>query len=93
MQPSSSGAAIPAGGLYGTRIPSPRQQQVIELVAQGLKNSEVADAIGTTEHVVKNHLRMIYDKLGFWNRVELALWYEARKHEAVARGERDRTMA
>ena len=93
MQPSSSGTAIPTSGLYGTRKPSPRQQQVIELVAQGLKNSEVADAIGTTEHVVKNHLRMIYDKLGFWNRVELALWHEARKHEAVARGERDRTMA
>ena len=38
---------------------------------QGLKNREVADAIGTTEHVVKNYLRTIYDKLGLWNRVEL----------------------
>ena len=93
MQPSKSGAAIPASGLYGTRVPSPRQQQVIELVAQGLKNSEVADVIGTTEHVVKNHLRMIYDKLGLWNRVELALWYEARKHEGVAYGRRDGAMA
>ena len=83
MQPSKSGAAVPARGLYGSRIPSPRQQQVIELVAQGLKNSEVAEAIGTTEHVVKNYLRRIYDKLGFWNRVELALWYEARRHESA----------
>jgi hypothetical protein len=33
--------------------------------------------------VVKNHLRVIYDKLGFWNRVELALWYEARRHESL----------
>jgi DNA-binding NarL/FixJ family response regulator len=64
MQLSHSVAAIPADGLYGTRVPSPRQQQVIELVAQGLKNSEVADVIGTTEHVVKNHLRMIYDSYG-----------------------------
>ena len=86
MHLSGSCAAMPEGGLYGTRIPSPRQQQVIELVAQGLKNSEVAEVIGTTEHVVKNHLRIIYDKLGFWNRVELALWYEARRHEAVADG-------
>jgi DNA-binding NarL/FixJ family response regulator len=39
----------------------------------------VADAIGTTEHVVKNYLRVIYDKLGLWNRVELALWYESRR--------------
>ena len=64
---------------YGNRQPSKREQLVIELVAQGLKNREVADAIGTTEHVVKNYLRVIYDKLGVWNRVELALWYEARR--------------
>ena len=93
MQPLTSSAAIPAGGLYGTRVPSPRQQQVIELVAQGLKNSEVADVIGTTEHVVKNHLRIIYDKLGLWNRVELALWYEARKHESLARDQHERALA
>jgi len=66
---------------YGTRIPSQRENRVIELVAQGLKNRDVADAIGTTEHVVKNYLRVIYDKLGLWNRVELALWYESRRRE------------
>jgi len=72
-----------AHGRYGTRIPSEREQRVIQLVAQGLKNREVADAIGTTEHVVKNYLRVIYDKLGLWNRVELALWYESRRTESV----------
>jgi DNA-binding NarL/FixJ family response regulator len=66
---------------YGSRTPSQRETRVIELVAQGLKNRDVAHAIGTTEHVVKNYLRVIYDKLGLWNRVELALWYESRKHE------------
>jgi DNA-binding NarL/FixJ family response regulator len=68
---------------YGNRIPSEREQRVIELVAQGLKNREVADEIGTTEHVVKNYLRVIYDKLGLWNRVELALWYESRRVEPM----------
>ncbi len=72
------------GQRYGKRIPNEREQQVIALVAQGLKNSEVAALIGTTEHVVKNYLRVIYDKLGLWNRVELALWYEARRHEGAA---------
>jgi len=66
---------------YGTRTPNQRESRVIELVAQGLKNRDVADAIGTTEHVVKNYLRVIYDKLGLWNRVELALWYESRRHQ------------
>jgi DNA-binding NarL/FixJ family response regulator len=71
-------------GRNGSRTPSNREQRVIELVAQGLKNREVADEIGTSEHVVKNYLRTIYDKLGLWNRVELALWYEARRHEGLA---------
>lgn len=67
----------------GTTRPNEREQRVIELVAQGLKNKDVANEIGTTEHVIKNYLRTIYDKLGLWNRVELALWYEARRHEGL----------
>lgn len=66
-------------GRYGSRIPSEREYRVIELVAEGLKNKEVAEVIGTTEHMVKNYLRVIFDKLGLWNRVELALWYESRR--------------
>jgi DNA-binding NarL/FixJ family response regulator len=72
------------GERYGKRVPNERERRVIVLVAQGLKNSEVAEVLGTTEHVVKNYLRVIYDKLGLWNRVELALWYEARQHELPA---------
>jgi len=68
-----------ANGRYGNRLPNEREQRVIRLVAEGLKNREVAEALGTTEHVVKNYLRVIYDKLGLWNRVELALWYESRR--------------
>jgi DNA-binding NarL/FixJ family response regulator len=65
---------------HGSRDLTKTEQRVIELVAQGLKNSEVAEVTGTTEHVVKNRLKVIYDKLGLWNRVEIALWYEARRH-------------
>ena len=65
---------------YENRVPNEREYRVIELVAQGLKNSEIAQALGTTEFVVKNNLKAIYDKLGLWNRVELALWFESRQH-------------
>lgn len=71
------------GQLYGQSVPNERERRVIELVAKGLKNREVAEALGTTEYVVKNYLRVIYDKLGLWNRVELALWYEAHRHEVI----------
>ena len=64
-----------------TRQLSRRQQRVIEFVAQGLKNHEIADELGIGANVVRNYLSAIYDKIGGSNRVELALWYEARKHE------------
>ena len=69
---------------YGNRVPNEREHRVIELVAQGLTNSEIAQSIGTTEFVVKNCLKAIYDKLGLWNRVELALWFESRQHGSEA---------
>jgi two-component system nitrate/nitrite response regulator NarL len=68
---------------YGPRTPNDRERRVIELVAQGLKNKEIGAEIGTTEMVVKNYLRVIYDKIGVWNRVELALWYEAHKAQPL----------
>jgi hypothetical protein len=43
-------------------------------VTQGLKNKDIAQEIGTTEQVVKNYLRKVYDKLGVSDRLELALY-------------------
>ena len=67
------------GETANPRNPNQREQIIIQRVAEGCKNREIADSLGTTEHVVKNDLRLIYDKLGLWNRVELALWYESRR--------------
>jgi DNA-binding NarL/FixJ family response regulator len=71
------------GETASRRSPSEREQFIIQLVAEGCKNREIADSLGTTEHVVKNYLRLIYDKLGMWNRVELALWYVARQDDQI----------
>jgi DNA-binding CsgD family transcriptional regulator len=38
-----------------------------------------------SQHVVRNDLGIIYDKVGVSNRVDLALWYEARVHEGTFR--------
>ena len=67
------------------RRPSPRQLHVIELVAKGFKNREIAKKLGMSQHVVRNYLGIIYNKVGVSNRVELALWYEARVHEGKFR--------
>ncbi len=64
--------------------PSDQQLRIIELVADGLKNREIADRLGISNNVVKNYLSNIYDKIGV-NRVELALWYESQVHEGKLR--------
>jgi DNA-binding CsgD family transcriptional regulator len=70
--------------LYGERCPTEREYRIIALVAQGLNNRDIAREVGTTQNVLKNRLRAIYDKLGMWHRVELALWYEARGSDGRA---------
>jgi len=47
---------------------------IVSCVAQGMKNKDIAHEIGTTEQVVKNYLRRVYDKLGVSDRLELALY-------------------
>ena len=53
---------------------SARELQIVGLVVQGLKNRRIAEEIGTSEQVVKNYLRTIYDKTGSSDRLELALF-------------------
>lgn len=61
---------------------SPRDRRIIRLVAAGRKNAEIGQALGISTYVTKNYLQSIYERLGFSNRVELALWYIARKEES-----------
>lgn len=53
---------------------SEKELLIIAGVTQGLRNKDIAQEIGTTEQVVKNYLRKIYDKLGISDRLELALY-------------------
>lgn len=47
---------------------SPRQQQVLELMAEGLTNAEIGEQLGVTERTVKAYAQELYDKLGVRNR-------------------------
>jgi DNA-binding CsgD family transcriptional regulator len=53
---------------------SPKEMAIITCITQGKRNKEIASQLGTTEQVVKNYLRKIYDKLGVSDRLELALY-------------------
>jgi DNA-binding NarL/FixJ family response regulator len=53
---------------------SPKELAIIGCITRGMRNKEIAYQIGTTEQVVKNYLRKVYDKLGVSDRLELALY-------------------
>jgi len=53
---------------------SPKQTAIITCIVQGKRNKEIAFQLGTTEQVIKNYLRKIYEKIGVSDRLELALY-------------------
>jgi len=67
-QSTRGGAARPKVQL------TPKESLIVSCVTQGMKNKEIANRVGTTEQVVKNYLRKVYDKLGVADRLELALF-------------------
>jgi two-component system, NarL family, nitrate/nitrite response regulator NarL len=53
---------------------TPKELAIITCITQGKRNKEIAYELGTTEQVIKNYLRKVYDKLGVSDRLELALY-------------------
>jgi DNA-binding NarL/FixJ family response regulator len=62
----------PAGSL------TDREREVLELVAQGLANKQIARRLGITERTVKAHLTRVFATLGVTDRTQAALW--AKEH-------------
>ena len=64
----------------GDRYPSagesltPREKEVLQLVAQGSTNKEIASQLFITENTAKNHLRNILEKLHVQNRIQAAVY-------------------
>jgi DNA-binding NarL/FixJ family response regulator len=58
----------------GAKLLTPREEQVVALVADGLANRDVARELSLSEHTVKKYLYRIFDKLGISSRVELVLY-------------------
>jgi DNA-binding NarL/FixJ family response regulator len=70
-------ADSPEEDMVGTRVRdrlTPKEMRIVALIVQGCKNREIALRLKTTEQVIKNYLRSIYDKTGVGDRLELALF-------------------
>jgi DNA-binding NarL/FixJ family response regulator len=74
----------------GTRVRdplTPKEMKIVALLVQGCKNKEIALRLATTEQVVKNYLRSIYEKTGVSDRLELALFTTHNRILAAAAAE------
>jgi DNA-binding NarL/FixJ family response regulator len=54
---------------------TPRELEVLQMIALGLTNSEAAERLHVSVHAIKFHLAAIYDRLGVANRTEAAVRY------------------
>ena len=77
MPPQIVVTESPEEDMVGTRVHdrlTPKEMRIVALIVQGCKNREIASRLKTTEQVIKNYLRSVYDKTGVSDRLELALF-------------------
>ena len=58
----------------GSSLLTPREEQVVALVAEGMGNREIARELSLSQHTIKKYLYRVFEKLGISTRVELVLY-------------------
>jgi two-component system, NarL family, response regulator DegU len=77
----------------GHVVLTPREEQTVHLVTEGLNNREIARELNLKENTVKKSLLRIYDKLGVSNRVELVLYALSHSQKRLPEPERQEQSA
>lgn len=54
---------------------TPREQEVVRAIAEGLTNSQIADTMEVSHHTVRNHIHQVLRALHMRRRGEVAAWY------------------
>jgi DNA-binding NarL/FixJ family response regulator len=86
-QPVPGNSKLLEEDMVGARVRdrlTSKEMKIVALITQGCKNKEIAMRLGTTEQVVKNYMRVIFDKTGVSDRLELALFIYHHKMLAEA---------
>jgi DNA-binding CsgD family transcriptional regulator len=67
----SSAPTVRAVDANGLNLLSKREADVVQCLAEGLTNREIAERLGLSQHTIKNYLFRVFDKLGVSSRIEL----------------------
>jgi RNA polymerase sigma factor (sigma-70 family) len=57
---------------------SPREREILLLIADGLSNADIAERLGISEKTVRNHVSNVFDKLGVWTRAQAIVFARER---------------
>jgi len=68
----------------GNALLTRREEDIVYLVAEGLRNREVAEQLKLSEHTVRNYLFRIFEKLGISSRSELILYSLEQRRKAAS---------
>jgi len=80
----SKSVPLPAliGNGQGASLLTKREEDLVELVAQGLTNRDISQQLKLSEHTVRNYMFRIFNKVGTSSRLELALYALNRREDA-----------
>ena len=87
MEALATGIPGRVTGAKGQLLLTRREDEICSLVAEGLKNREIAKLLQLSEHTVKNHLFRIFDRLGISSRTELILYVLGQRSAAAQESE------
>jgi DNA-binding NarL/FixJ family response regulator len=83
MEALASGMSGRITDARGQLLLTRREDEICSLVAEGLKNREIAQVLNLSEHTVKNHLFRIFERLGISSRTELILYVLGQRSAAA----------
>ena len=89
----ASAPTVRAVGANGLNLLSKRELEVVQCLAEGLTNREIAKRLGLSQHTIKNYLFRVFDKLGVSSRLELLFLTLTQPGNAKATGDKGLEVA